>query len=398
MGKNKNIEDTQELNAADIRRATSKLKNQTIKREALKGSTAKKTQNKTQTKAQTQNKTKAQNSPAQKRTVSKQTANKSSKTNAPATRQKPASRQTQTNTASTKTGQTNSKIRYFPQEENKSTSKPPKKINAKRKKLIRKIEGIVSFLLVCVAIITILVIFTSNQIFKIKTIKINYELPKTTQSEKQTRRYTDEQIIKASGTAIGKNLAFLDVDKTTKKLEENLPYVDVSSIDKKGFSTLIINAKQITPKYAFQFGTSYALTDETMNVLDVVIDKEKIKSHTLVSYLKISNAEIGKNVEFFDYDKNTKQENNKYKNDVLSVLNAIKASGMKKVTYISFKNIDDIYMTYDSRILIHVGNRDTITDKLKLAAKTLEVEDENNPTQTGKLNLTVEKKAYFTPD
>ena len=82
----------------------------------------------------------------------------------------------------------------------------------------------------------------------------------------------------------------------------------------------------------------------------------------------------------------------------MSVLGAIKESGMKKLSYISFKNIDDLYMEYDSRIVIHVGDRDTITDKLKLAAKTLEAEDENNPTQTGKLNLTVEKKAYFTPD
>lgn len=400
MEKNKNIEDTQELNAADIRRATSKPKNQTVKSASSKGSTAKKTKNKVQSQSsiQSRNKTNFQNGTAQKKTASKQTSNKSNNAKTSSPKSKNSSVNSQPKTASTKAGQSNSKIRYFPQEEKKNKSKQPKKMSAKRKKQIRRIKGIAIFSSICIALISLLVILTSNQIFKIKTIKINYELPKTTQSQKQTRKYTDEQIIKSSGTAIGRNLAFLKIEKATQTLEENLPYIDVLSMDKKGFSTLIINAKQVNPTYAIAFEGSYALTDENLTVLDVIIDKEKVKPYTLVSYLKVSNVEIGKTIEFFDYDKNTKQENNKYKNDVMSVLGAIKESGMKKLSYISFKNIDDLYMEYDSRIVIHVGDRDTITDKLKLAAKTLEAEDENNPTQTGKLNLTVEKKAYFTPD
>ena len=72
-----------------------------------------------------------------------------------------------------------------------------------------------------------------------------------------------------------------------------------------------------------------------------------------------------------------------------------------KITKVNLTDMNDIYMTYDGRIEIHMGkmsdeaNGVTAWKKIQLAKKSLDAEDKENPEQKGTLNMTISKKAYF---
>ena len=235
--------------------------------------------------------------------------------------------------------------------------------------------------------------FAVSQLFKVKTITVSYDLNKTSQSENVKRKYTDEQIINASGIQIGDNLVYLKYikdEKITQALCSNLSYLSVESIDSKGMNTLVLNVKQIRVAYAFMFDSTYVLTDELMNVIDVTQDKEAVKKYTIVRYANVQSFEKGQKITFAEHQGDGI--------DLDTLFEAIKISGLKNITYISVKDMNDLYMTYDNRIQIHIGKTDNIVEKLKLTAKSLAEEDKNSPTQKGKLNMTIDKKAYFTQE
>lgn len=363
MKSKNNLEDTQDLDAKEIRKASSAPKKnpqgkQNVKKPVNKKSTSQ-----------------------AKKPASKKTAN--------AVKKQPVNSQNKT---------AGSKIRYFPQVEQEAKQKQKKKKLKIDKKLARKIKGIFVFAVISLVIITAVVIFGIYQIFKIKTVTVNYEFEKSSKSETVKRKYSDEQIKRAGDINIGDNLVFFDVEKKAEKINENLPYLKVDSIDKKGFSKLIINAKQIKPKYSFVNGATYILTDENFEVIDEINNKKEASKYTLVTNAKIKQSETGHIVAFGDKANKDERASALYENELISVFSAIKASEIKKITYINLKNLDDIYMVYDGRITIQCGEKGTLTDKLKLAVKTLEAEDKNSTNQTGTLNLTIDKKAYFTPD
>lgn len=366
MAKDKKLEETQEIDAKAIRNASSKQtkkKKTSSKNEISKGGSRTAKTN------------------AKKKNNSSNSKNK----NAVAAKKKTSSSQKKP------TQPQSNKIRRFPKEE--AQEKTKKTMSAARRKKIRKIKGVLLFSLACIIVAALLAVFGISQLCKIKTITINYDLNKATQSEKVSRQYTDEQVIKAAGVAQGDNLVYVKLMKSDDIVEsvgKQLPFLTVDSVDSKGMSRLILNVRQIKPFYAFTFGDTFILTDDSLNVIDHTQDKETAHKHTIVSSVSIASHEAGQKIVF--------SEQQEGKSTIESFLSAVKAADMKNITYINLKNIDDIYMVYDNRITVHVGNRNNIVEKLKLAAKSLASEDLNSTEQKGFLNMTIDKKAYFTQE
>lgn len=379
MKKDKKLEETQELDARAIRAASSK----NVKPRNT-------TPNKTSSNNSKTNSNKAKK-PAASVQKKKAPAAQSRSQKKPAAAQK---KSVKTSSAPAKTQQSaqSNKIRRFPKEEVQKQSSG-KRSPAKKSRTIRKVKGIVAFSLCCIVVLAALVAFGISQLFKIKTITVNYDLNKTVQSEKVKRKYTDEQILNAAGVAEGDNLLltkYAKAEKITKSVGKQLPFLSVVSVEGEGMSRLILNVKQIKPQYAFIFGDTYILTDDSLNVIDYTRDEKTAKQYSVVKYAEISSYETGQKIEL--------SEGSEKSEAMVSLADAIKSAELKKITYISLKNPDDLYMMYDSRILIHVGNRKNITEKLRLAQRSLEDEDKNSANQKGELNLTIEKKAYFTPE
>lgn len=377
MGKDKNLEETQELDVKTIRNASSKnvkSKKTASKSEHSKGGSVRKPSSASQKKKPLSPQNKKPSSSQKKKTASSQ---KNSVKTAYAPHKSTA-------------GGDSNKVRRFPKEELQKQSSG-KRSSAKRKKTIRKIKGIAVFALVCIIVAAFLGVFAVSQLFKIKTIKINYDLNKTSQSENVKRKYTDEQILGAADIEEGDNLLLVKYSKAGKisqSVSKQLPFLNVVSVESEGMSQLVLSVKQIRPAYAFIYGESYVLTDDSLNVIDRTQDKKQAEKYAIVRYANITSDETGSKLVFSD--------NNDENTAVEQTINAIKTAGLKKITYISLKNLNDLYMTYDNRILVHVGSRDNLVEKLKLAVKSLAEEDKNSAEQRGELNLTIDKKAYFT--
>ena len=272
-----------------------------------------------------------------------------------------------------------------------------KKKPSKRKKIVRAIKRLSLLLLAFCVLIGGLVALV-GKLWSIKSVQIVYDNSAVaTDKNKTQRRYTDKEILALSQTGEGKSFLFCSENKVSERIEEGLPYISEATAQKKFPNKLIINVKETKGVYAYALGTGFAVTDKSGKVLEVTSDANVAKKNTVIKGIIISEANAGEKIAFGE--KETPEEAlNRYKAEIDSVITAINVSGMKKLTEIDLTKIDDIYMNYDGRIKIHVGNRENLEDKLKLAAKTLEAEDKNSITQTGKLNLTVPKKAYFTPD
>lgn len=281
------------------------------------------------------------------------------------------------------------KTRYVIHEKgNYNSNDTRRKNHSRKKKRIAKIRRMAAFVIIVLAVLAAVSFVFIKSLFKIKQINIQY--PKT-QSVTVKRKYTNEKIIEASGTSQGKNLLVLDTEDTKNNIESSLPYLKVNEIKKEGTNTLVISVKEISATYAFLSEGVYYLTDEEGKLLESTTDAKQSQKCVLVKGVKPKSTEIG--------DRIIPDGSEKGDSEVINtVFQSIKESKIKKLTEIDFTKKDDIRMKYDGRIRIHLGKTDTATAKMKLAVKTLEEENKNSATQTGELNLTVEKKAYFTAD
>ena len=272
-----------------------------------------------------------------------------------------------------------------------------KKKKTKRKRIIRAIKRVtVMLLILCMIIggITALI----GKLWSIKSVQIVYDNSAvTTDKNKSQRRYSDKEILALSQTGEGKSYLFCSEKKVSERIEEGLPYISDAVAEKKFPNKLIISVKETKGAFSFVFGTGFVVTDKTGKVLEVTSDANSAKKNTIIKGVVISQANAGENLVFGE-EKISEEELNRYRAKIEGVISAVNASGIKKLTEIDLTKTDDIYMNYDGRIKIHVGDGENLVDKLKLAAKTLEAEDKNSSIQTGNLNLTVPKKAYFTPD
>ena len=76
---------------------------------------------------------------------------------------------------------------------------------------------------------------------------------------------------------------------------------------------------------------------------------------------------------------------------------AIKNADIKNITGIDISDQKNIYLEYQSRYRLYLGDDSDIEYKLKEAKKVIAQEDENNPNQIGEINLSIVKKVYVEP-
>lgn len=243
----------------------------------------------------------------------------------------------------------------------------------KMRKRRRRFFGFVFLiLLILVGIILSLTVF-----FNIQNIKV----------EEKTI-YTTKQIIDASEIKIRDNLILVNKNKTAKKIESKLPYVDSTIIKKKLPRTIVISVKPTTDKVAVEINDEMAILNENGKVLKFV-KKDKVGTLILFKNVKVEKAEIGEKIEF---------ENKIVEEAFLSIVSQIEKQKFEKINFVDLSNLNDIKLTYDNRITILLGDTKNIEQKLALGKHAIKRQNESNPQQKGKLDLSVEKKAFFRPE
>ncbi len=253
----------------------------------------------------------------------------------------------------------------------------------KRKRNFRIAIVAVGFFLAISLIVGPVVAFAA---FRVKTFSIEGHAP-----------YTNDDIIAASGIQLGKSLIFADVDEACENIEKTLPYTDNVVITKKLPSGIIIRLESTEKAYAIELSNgTYALLDKNLKVLEYAAGIPE--GITVIKGAIPNKIDIGECLGFAaEITDDGTQQGDRTLSLILEIAKAISDNGMKDINLIDISTISNIHLIYQNRIVLNLGDSSEITAKLSLGQRVISEEDKISLTQSGTVNLTVAKKAYFNP-
>lgn len=203
--------------------------------------------------------------------------------------------------------------------------------------------------------------------------------------------YSAEQVIEASGIDKGDNIFFVDFEVAKANIEKKLPYLHNVTLSRKLPDQVIIRVEVTKKAYAIEVSQgTYALTDSNFKVLEISgVYGDNI---TPVIGATPKNAEPG---EILSFSGNSEEDATL--NLIRDISSAIKDSGLERIDLVSIESKSNIYMIYEERVVMRLGDTGDLDKKISLGKKVIDEENAIDPDQTGVLNLTVAKKGFFNP-
>ena len=202
---------------------------------------------------------------------------------------------------------------------------------------------------------------------------------------KAGKHYQPEQIIEAADVEVGDNMVATNWDRVKEKVERKLPYVLSLEIKKTVSGKITFSVVDDTATLVFKTSKGYALADANCKVLEIVKEKPKNNGLTLLTVKNRINADPGETISFADDSESILYD---------TIRTAIKNSGIGSITGIDISDPENIYLEYQNRYRLYLGNSEDIEYKLREAKKIIAEEDENDPNQIGEINLSILKKVY----
>lgn len=248
--------------------------------------------------------------------------------------------------------------------------------NLKRKRRFRLAIVATAFILLLCLIVSPIIVFA---VFRVKTFKVEGASP-----------YTSEQIISASGIQQGKSLIFADLDEAAASIEKTLPYTDNVKLTKKLPSGIIIRLEETSAGFAVEMsGGMYALTNSELKVLE--LSGEVPEGAAVITGAVPVKAEAGSVISF------SAEEEDKTLSLIKQITRSVAENGMEDINLIDVSEKNNIYLIYQGRIVMQLGDSSDLASKLSLGQRVISQENTIDPAQFGTVNLTVAKKAYFNP-
>jgi len=246
-----------------------------------------------------------------------------------------------------------------------------RQVQRRRKKRRNPIISILSVLLICGALLLGISVF-----FKISVIKVE-----------GNTRYSQEQIISASGINIGDNLFFVNKFDAISKIFKSLPYIDEVKISRDLPNILKIEVAETEAIAYVRSGESFWLIDSSCKLL------EKVSSDAATGINIIGLTPIqpvaGQKIEPGEAQKPKVAY-------IESLLNELIGRDMlSEVTYIDVTDIGGLIFDYRGRFKVKMGKNENISHKLDMLSKSIEY---LNPVVTGTIDLTQNKEGHFISD
>ncbi len=201
-------------------------------------------------------------------------------------------------------------------------------------------------------------------------------------------RYSQQQIVSASGIKKGDNLFLTRTNSSAANIQKKLPYLGVVQVTRKLPASIEIHVCEDSIYGAVAFGNKYAILGENGRVLE--ISSHSAENCTVLKGISAKQAQVGKTIVFQDSANGTLLTN---------VMDALKKSGLKTITSVDFSKPYRIVVLYDNRVSINLGMPTDLDYKLRFAKVLLTSNIKS--TEKGTLNMSVvadTDKAYFDPD
>ena len=245
----------------------------------------------------------------------------------------------------------------------------------KKLKIVTRNRRILFGTVAVVVIAAVFAVLSLTVLFNVSEVKV----------AKAGKHYQPEQIIEAADVEVGDNMVATNWDRVKEKVEQKLPYVLSLEIKKTVSGKITFSVVDDTATLVFKTSKGYALADANCKVLEIVKEKPKNKGLTLLTVKNRINADPGETISFSDDGESILYD---------TIRTAIKNSGIGNITGIDISDPENIYLEYQSRYRLYLGNSEDIEYKLREAKKIIAEEDENDPNQIGEINLSILKKVY----
>ena len=249
----------------------------------------------------------------------------------------------------------------------------------KRKRRFRLAIVVAAFFLILAIIISPIVIFA---VFRVRTFTVE-----------GGSIYTNEQVIAASGIQQGKSLLFADLDEAAQAIEKTLPYADNVKLTKKLPSGIVIRFEETSKAFAVEMSNGmFAITNINLKVLELT--GEVPEGVALITGAVPLKAEEGSVVAFAAEDD---EQGDRTLELLKQITGAIASANVEDVNLIDISSRSNIYLIYQERIVMRLGDTSNIESKLSLGQSAIAEENTIDPIQFGIINLTIHKQAYFNP-
>ena len=245
----------------------------------------------------------------------------------------------------------------------------------KKLKIVTRNRRILFGIVAVVVVAAVFAVLSLTVLFNVSEVKV----------AKAGKHYQPEQIIEAADVEVGDNMVATNWDRVKEKVEQKLPYVLSLEIKKTASGKITFSVVDDTATLVFKTSKGYALADANCKVLEIVKEKPKSKGLTLLTVKNRINADPGETISFSDDGESILYD---------TIRTAIKNSGIGNITGIDISDPENIYLEYQSRYRLYLGNSEDIEYKLREAKKIIAEEDENDPNQIGEINLSILKKVY----
>ena len=205
------------------------------------------------------------------------------------------------------------------------------------------------------------------------------------------RRYSKEEIIRASGISIGDNILFINTDNAINKIKATLPYVKEVIIEYDIPDTVHISISE-----AEAFAT--IMDSGGLLVIDAagrVLDKTEVAPDNLIDIKGFTpnNSTIGNALRAFAGDETRLRY-------LKEVLEAIETEGIgSEISTIDVSSIANISFRYRGRFTVMLGTTDNIRYKFGTLAVIVEEIETNSPVNvTGTIYLSAGGPARWQED
>lgn len=214
-------------------------------------------------------------------------------------------------------------------------------------------------------------------LFKIRTIQVS-----------GTSRYSQSQIVGASGIRTGENLFLAQTRRAEEQIRSKLPYIGSVQVHREFPAEIGITVGAAAVCGAVEYQKKYAVLGSDFRILELA-DKLP-QGCASISGVTLRNAEAGATADFSDTT---------VRNTLQNVEKALKTDGLSDVTAMDFSSSSRILLVYQSRVTINLGLASDLDYKIRYA-KALFDSGKIGKTEKGTLNLSTaadNDTAYFDP-
>lgn len=251
--------------------------------------------------------------------------------------------------------------------------KPAKPFSAKNRR--RKIFALYSTMVLVILVIAAFLCLTV--FFKIDSISVDGDT-----------RYSNNEIINASGIAIGTNLLLCDTDSGIDVIKNKFPYIENVSIRKNPFNSVTIFVEEAKPTTAVETNGKFYILSANGKIIEI-LDSNKYNV-PLIKGAELEKTELSAIIEY-------KLES---MNDIINqITETLKNNEINNVSTIDVTNPSNIKLSYDKRLTVIIGMPENIDYKIKTAKILINDKLEKDSKGTVDVSMCAEggKYSYYDP-